>query len=73
MVPVFEPTLEEFESLSFEEYVAKAEALIDPNIGCFKVSSLQILVNLSIWCQFCYLTVTLCFPLVVPKHEHMFN
>ena len=73
MVPVFEPSLEEFESLSFEEYVAKAEALIDPNIGCFKVSSLQILVNLSIWCQFCYLPMTSCslVPLVV--HKNLFN
>ena len=39
-IPVFEPTLEEFENISFEDYMAMAEKLIDPNIGCFKVSGL---------------------------------
>ena len=36
--PVFEPTLEEFENISFEDYVQKAESTLDRSIGCFKVS-----------------------------------
>ena len=38
MIPVFEPTLEEFENITFEDYCVAAEKLIDPNVGCFKVS-----------------------------------
>ena len=37
--PVFEPTLEEFTNISFEDYVQKAESMLDPSIGCFKVST----------------------------------
>ena len=40
MIPVFEPTLEEFENITFEDYCVAAEKLIDPNVGCFKVSKL---------------------------------
>ena len=35
--PIFEPSLDEFSNISFEDYVSAAEKMIDPNIGCFKV------------------------------------
>lgn len=35
--PIFEPTLEEFESLTFSEFIKQAEKLIPSNIGMFKV------------------------------------
>ena len=36
--PVFEPTLEEFNSFSFQDYLMECEKHIDPNCGVFKVS-----------------------------------
>ena len=34
---MFEPTLSEFRNISFADYIAAAEKLIDSSIGCFKV------------------------------------
>ena len=38
LCPIFEPTLEEFENISFSDYVTQAESMIPSEIGCFKVS-----------------------------------
>ena len=37
MCPTFEPTIEEFTELSFEEYLIECEKWIEPNCGVFKV------------------------------------
>jgi len=39
MCPIFEPTLEEFTEMTFEEYLIEAEKLISPNCGVYKVKA----------------------------------
>ena len=40
MCPVFEPTLQEFTQMGFQEYLVECEKLIDPNCGVYKVGTL---------------------------------
>ena len=37
LCPMFEPTLEEFTQISFEDYLIECEKLLPPNCGVYKV------------------------------------
>ena len=37
LCPSFEPTLEEFTQISFEDYLIECEKLLPPNCGVYKV------------------------------------
>ena len=39
--PTFEPTLEEFTEMTFQDYLVECEKLIDPGCGVYKVSQSQ--------------------------------
>ena len=38
LCPTFEPTLEEFTEISFEDYLIECEKLLPPTCGVYKVS-----------------------------------
>lgn len=67
LCPVFEPTLEEFTQMSFQEYMAECEKMIEPSCGIFKVGEADSIVLVA------RLLLVSLFYLSTGNHSHLLS
>ena len=51
LCPTFEPTLEEFTRIGFEDYLIECEKLLPPHIGVYKVSAIYSILTRDCRCE----------------------